>query len=115
MNQLHRDQDQAIRQGESHPAHLGRCSMVLEVFRQVDGPHRAILNLKPRTLEDLVGGNSRCAQLGQDQHAVADDTMERGRIDPMYQLIGAKSSLTGSAPDVNPLGIQHHDIAVNSR
>ncbi len=59
-------------------------------------------------------GNSRRAELGENEGAVADDVMESGRFNSVHQLISAKSSLASSAPDVDSLGIQYHDVTFNS-
>ncbi len=59
--------------------------------------------------------NSRCSQLRDDDLPVGDDTGKPGCFDSADQFIGTERAFSGSAPDIDPFGIQHKDVRIESR
>jgi hypothetical protein len=72
---------------------------------QVVCPHRPILNTESGAPFDFMRGNSGCTQLRQDEHSVLDDIVEPSHLDPVNQLVGAKSTFAGCAPNVDAMRI----------
>ena len=57
-----------------------------------------------------MSGNSRCSQLRDDDLPVGYDAGKAGIFDAARQFISTKRAFPGSAPDIDPFGIQHKDI-----
>jgi hypothetical protein len=68
---------------------------------------RTILDPEAGPALHVMRGNSRCSKLWDDDLTVGDDAGKSGGFDAADQFIGAERAFSGSAPDIDPFGIQH--------
>ena len=113
MHDLHRGQSQAVAQPETDPSHVvGGLHSGVEKRGQVGGADRAVRDVEPRRLADLMGCDPWRAQLGQDQPAMRHDSGEARHTDAEGELSRAERAFPGRAPHVDALRVEHQDPQV---
>ena len=61
-----------------------------------------------------MGGHSRGSELGTNEPPVIDDPPQSRLLNTRDQLVSAEGPFPGGAPDIDPPGVEHKNVAVDA-